>query len=252
MEDQFFDAIITDPPYSSGGLHRAERTQGAGDKYRRAIDILEPNFDGDQRDQRAWIMWCTLWLEECYRVSRRGAYVAICTDWRQLPALSDAIQGAGWTWGGIVPWDKGLGGARPQLGWLRQRCEFVLFARKGNFSDAADARRVDVTLDAMYCGRAPSVAGGRWHMTEKPVGLMAHLCGLVRPGGRVLDPFLGSGTTLVACRQLGLVGYGIEQEAQYCERIRERLAQVELLSHPSTSTPEPAPPTKEDPQSLLL
>ncbi len=197
-------------------------------------------------------MWCTLWLEECCRVTRNGGYLAACIDWRQVPALSDAIQGAGWTWGGIMPWDKGKGGVRPQLGWLQQRCEFVLIARKGAPSDASNARRTDKTLQSIYTEPPPRGNGGRWHMTEKPVGLMAHLCGLVRPGGRVLDPFLGSGTTLVACRQLGLVGYGIEQEAQYCERIRERLAQVELLSHPSPSTPEPAPPIEEDPQSLLL
>ena len=60
------------------------------------------------------------------------------------------------------------------------------------------------------------------HPTVKPVALMRYLVQLVTPpGGVVLDPFAGSGTTLVACAQLGVACIGIEKEAEYvtiCER----------------------------------
>lgn len=63
------------------------------------------------------------------------------------------------------------------------------------------------------------------HPTVKPVALMAWLASLLcPPGGTVLDPFLGSGTTLVACAQLGLNGIGIEREPEYCDIARARIA----------------------------
>lgn len=146
--------------------------------------------------------------------------------------------------GGVMMWDKTTAGARPQLGWLWQHSEFIVFGRKGNPSDAADARNTGVTLPAYFQERAPNAAGGRWHLTEKPVGLMRHLCMLVRDGGRVLDPFVGSGTTLEACRQLGLAGYGIELEADYCARIKDRLAQAELLTY--ARKPKAKPQAKQE------
>ena len=48
------------------------------------------------------------------------------------------------------------------------------------------------------------------HLTGKPVPLMRHLMTVLPPGSRVLDPFMGSGTTLVAARDLGHVAHGID------------------------------------------
>ena len=72
------------------------------------------------------------------------------------------------------------------------------------------------------------------HPTEKPVPLMAHIVRLsVRPGGHAVDPFMGSGTTGVACVQLGRKFTGIELERKYfdiaCERIARAQAQGTLL-----------------------
>lgn len=87
---QFFDAIITDPPYSSGGLHKGSRGKDPREKYRGSdAEILEPSFEGDQRDQRSWILWCSLWLEECYRVTRRGGYCALRIAERATPNPSN-------------------------------------------------------------------------------------------------------------------------------------------------------------------
>ncbi|WP_367174904.1 hypothetical protein [uncultured Desulfovibrio sp.] len=69
---------------------------------------------------------------ECWRVARAGAPLMVFTDWRQLPALTDAVQGAGWKWLGIVPWNKRS--ARPQIGRFRQQCEHVLCACKGSLT----------------------------------------------------------------------------------------------------------------------
>ena len=67
------------------------------------------------------------------------------------------------------------------------------------------------------------------HPTVKPLALMEYLCTLTKTptGGSVLDPFMGSGTTGVACRNTGREFIGIEKEAEYCRIARNRIRAVE-------------------------
>ena len=68
------------------------------------------------------------------------------------------------------------------------------------------------------------------HPTQKPVALMTWILSLRwTPPGTVLDPFMGSGTTLVAAKQLGRRAIGIEIEEKYCEIAIERLRQRSLF-----------------------
>lgn len=79
-----------------------------------------------------------------------------------------------------------------------------------------------------YCAKASKKDRGEGnnHPTVKPVALMEWLVTLVTPqGGVVLDPFAGSGTTLVACERLGFDSIGIEREAEYVEIIKRRLGE---------------------------
>jgi len=76
---------------------------------------------------------------------------------------------------------------------------------------------------------------GRLHPTEKPVGLMRKL--LQKTAGIVLDPFMGSGTTGVACVKLGRKFIGIELDPKYfdiaCKRIEEAYKQPDMFIEPS-------------------
>jgi site-specific DNA-methyltransferase (adenine-specific) len=66
------------------------------------------------------------------------------------------------------------------------------------------------------------------HPTVKPIKLMRYLCRLITPpGGTVLDPFAGSGTTLIAAVEEGFSVIGIEREPEYCEIIRKRMAELQ-------------------------
>jgi DNA modification methylase len=69
------------------------------------------------------------------------------------------------------------------------------------------------------------IANNQYHPTEKPLGLMRELCGKCNPQWRILDPFMGSGTTLRAAKDLGLKAIGIEIEEKYCEIAARRLEQ---------------------------
>jgi site-specific DNA-methyltransferase (adenine-specific) len=83
--------------------------------------------------------------------------------------------------------------------------------------------------NVFYCPKtAASEREGNTHATVKPVRLMRWLLKLVTPpGGTVLEPFLGSGSTLIAAHDLDLKMIGIEQEPKYCDIIRARWSAVE-------------------------
>lgn len=90
-----FDALITDPPYSSGGLHIGARTQTTDKKYTQGgVGTFgqRPDFEGDNRDQRSFLVWMSLWLQEAKRVLRPGAPVLLFSDWRQSPLMRDLVQ----------------------------------------------------------------------------------------------------------------------------------------------------------------
>lgn len=73
--------------------------------------------------------------------------------------------------------------------------------------------------------------GGGLHPTEKPGGILEPLIRYSAPtGGLILDPFAGSGSTLLTARTLGRRAVGIERSEQYCEKAAERLSMPDLFS----------------------
>jgi DNA modification methylase len=60
------------------------------------------------------------------------------------------------------------------------------------------------------------------HIAQKPVELLAQVMGVTKRGAIVYDPFLGSGTTLIAAEQLGRKCYGMEISPAYCDVIVKR------------------------------
>ena len=216
LEPGSFDAIITDPPYASGGLTNSERRRSTSSKYQFGDTIKKyPDFDNDCRDQRTHAMWSLRWLSESFRLTRQGGFLACFSDWRQLPTMSDAIQIAGWTWRGILTWDK-TEACRPIKGFFRNQTEFVLLATKGQMSPVAN-----VYLPG--CVRNYLPPAEKRHLTAKPVPLMVHLMRVLAPGSRILDPFAGSGSTLVAAREQGHHCLGIELSPSYAAITRDRL-----------------------------
>lgn len=110
----------------------------------------------------------------------------------------------------------------------------------GQDAACGDAVRSDTPGDSgsaarfFYSSKADAADRcGSKHPTVKPVDLMAYLCRLVtRPGGLVLDPFAGSGSTGMACLREGFDCILIEREAQYVADIHARLAHVEGADTP--------------------
>ena len=219
LSDASVDAVITDPPYSSGGMFRGDRQAASSTKYQDTGTQTEyPEIVGDNRDQRGYLAWCSLWLAESLRVAREGAVVVLFSDWRQLPTTTDALQAGGWMWRGIAAWCKPS--SRPQLGRIRQDAEFVVWGSKG----------------ALPLDRGCQVGPGHWlesaprereHMTEKPIGVMRDLVQLCERGGLVLDPFAGAATTGVAALLEGRRFLGLEVSPEYHAIAERRLRETE-------------------------
>ncbi len=212
------DAILTDPPYSSGGFTRGDRQEPVRKKYvQTGTKVRRPDFAGDGRDQRSFRYWCALWMAECLRVAKPGAPICVFTDWRQLPSTSDAIQAGGWVWRGIVVWDK-TEAARPHIGRFASQCEYVVWGSAGALPERAE---VGVLRGVI---REPVHPRDKHHLTGKPTAVMQALARVCVPGGIVLDPFAGSGTTGVGALLQGRRFVGIELAAEYAAIARERLA----------------------------
>lgn len=220
LDSASVDAVVTDPPYSSGGTFPGQRQRDPQEKYvQSGQKHVAPSFAGDTRDQRAHRYWCALWLSQCLRVAKPGSPIVVFTDWRQLPTTVDALQAGGWTWRGIVPWNK-TEGCRPRLGGFRTQCEYAVWGSKGAFPDRPHIGALPGLVTAY-----PKDPDKR-HIAGKPLAVMRALVSVCDPGGVVLDPFLGSGTTGVAALEERRRFVGVEIEPHWFDVGRERIAQA--------------------------
>lgn len=218
LQVESVDALITDPPYCSGGLSASERARDPVAKYEQSgTRNSRMSFAGDQKDQRSWTRWTAEWLRACYPLLRTGAPFAIFCDWRQLPALSDAVQMADLIWRGIAVWDKTTR-TRPVRGRPRNQAEYIVWGSKGPMSTDRQAAVLPGVHSEAVRQR------DKHHLTGKPVGVMRWLCGMCEPGGSILDPFAGSGSTGVAAVLDGYRFFGVERDPYYYDIADKRLA----------------------------
>lgn len=218
------DAVITDPPYrvSKGGF--ASNLQ------------LEGGFGGWMKDygNQGDIVYCAVefddWLPLTFAALGSSSQAYFMTNGRNLASMQNAAERSGFRLHTILVWDKRT--ALPNK-YYQNVTEFALFMFKGK------ARTINYPasknlITFFQKDESP-------HPTEKPVSLMVNwIENSSSHGQTVLDPFMGSGTTGVACVQLGRKFIGIEIEPKYfdiaCTRIEDALRQPDLfVKQPSKS-----------------
>lgn len=221
IPDGSVDMVLADPPYSSGGLFAGDRKASTRTKYCDSDysgAARFQDFSGDNMDQRSFTEFMRMALEKFRQKAKPESVAAMFVDWRNLPAMTDALQMAGWVWRGIVVWNKG--NARNIPGRFRQDCEFVVWGTNG-------PKQVDwspgfESLPGFYNVKSVSTSK-KHHQTEKPVELLENLLAISPDGGIVLDPFMGSGSTGVACVNTGRSFIGMELDPGYFETAKQRV-----------------------------
>jgi DNA modification methylase len=125
-----------------------------------------------------------------------------------------------WDIRAVLIWDKGehVGMGNLQIPWKPNYEEIYVLG--DGFKGRRDSSILKFNAIAGCVGRVTS----RLHPTEKPVDLLRYLLGKC-DAQTVLDPFMGSGTTLRAAKDLGLKAIGIEIEEKYAEIAAKRMAQ---------------------------
>lgn len=216
------DHVFSDPPYEARMqmLHaktRLRRTDGGPERkaltFDDVSDLRAPFLDAVKRLNRGWLLaFCNVegvgdWQNE---ILARGMKFKTTCIWNkpdatpklngQGPALSYECFTTTWCGSGHARWNGG--------------------GRRGVFTHPTNSRDREGT-----------------HPTEKPLSLMKEIVGLFsNPGEVILDPFMGSGTTGVACATLGRKFIGCELQEQYfdiaCRRIEASYNQPRLFEDP--------------------
>ena len=199
------DAVVTDPPY--GICHKSGG--GTGGKWN-SVRHHGVTIAGDDRPFDP-----APFLSLAVPVVMWGANF-----------FSDKLPGAGW-----LIWDK-----RPGI-------EDMVFNRSDAELAYFSGTKTVKTIRHLWHGICrDSEVGEHWHPTQKPVAVMQTCIGYLPKAQTILDPFMGSGTTGVACVKLGRKFIGIEIDPGYfdiaCERIRKAYSQPDMFIE--TSKPEPA------------
>ena len=221
MHGTSVDAVITDPPYCSGGALEAQKnTGGQGHRSERLTAGDVEWFAADNMTTGGLIWLVRAVLVESRRVMKPNRSAFVFTDWRMVPHLAPAMESSGLRYRNMIVWDKlsaGLGmGFKPAheiiLEYTNGSTEYAL-------KDGQNVIRVRRVTSAE-----------RDHACQKPLAVIAKLIDVaVPPGGTVLDPFMGAGSMLVAAKQRGRKAIGIELSEQHCESAARRCAQEMVL-----------------------
>jgi DNA modification methylase len=193
LPSETVDLVVTDPPY-----------------FVRYRDSMGPTIAND--DDPASVLGA---FTDVYRLLKPNTFCISFYGWNKVDAFFSAWRRAGFQPVGHLVWHKGYASS---TGFLRARHEQAYILAKGRPTKPADP--IDDVRPWKYTGNVR-------HPTEKDVSILQPLIeSFSQPGDLVLDPFAGSGSTLVAAAMARRCYLGIELERQYCEVARERLAQI--------------------------
>lgn len=212
------DAVMTDPPY--------EIKQKAGTSTLYGNRVMQFSFDVDGVTDDVVIPALLL------AFSMAKSFHVFC-DPEQFKSIAEAARSCGMT---PKPWAKQKLCAPPPMpgNWWPSAFELACFGYMPGayFGDKSGTRKNMMVYDSYRNGiRAGEKVD---HPTQKWLPMIEYLVQtIVPPGGSALDPFMGSGTTGVACSKMGRTFTGIERERKYfdiaCERITRAYAQPRLF-----------------------
>lgn len=199
--DLSVDAVVTDPPYK-----------------------LSQEY-GTSTDPDNLVAVASIWpvMRLAYEATRPGGLLVAFYDTRILPLAMRAIPDAGWRYLRALTLYRRWGQASVVSGWMSTSDFALVFHKPGAKPEFHGQVHHDTFVKAAPDGKA-------WdHPAQKPLELVRQIVERVTPpGGVVLDPYAGSGTTLEAARTSGRRAIGVELEKRHCETVAQRLGTIQL------------------------
>lgn len=226
--------------YKKGAQYKADRLLSGGTGKVKGVTIHNTNDlknveeDAEQyginyvsqtgasiKNDKSPFIW---FLYDAFRVLKsgeagRGGLICF-TRWDVEQTFIDAMKIAGFNVKSEVIWDKVYHGMGDTKAAFAPSHENIVFAVKGKYSFPGSRPKDLVTFPKINSSKMV-------HPTEKPVGLLANLISSVtKPGDLILDPFAGSGSTLVAAKKTGRRFIGIELDDDYFVTAQRRIEEV--------------------------
>lgn len=205
MPDKCVDLVLTDPPY--------------GMKYQSSRRTATEQFEEIEQDDD--LSWFEVFIKDLYRVMKDNTHAYLfCNDY-SLGVFRGQAKEAGFMVKRVLVWVKNNHTSGDLLGDYANKTEFILFLHKGR-RELLGKRETNV----LFFDRVTVLK----HPTEKPKEMMGYFINKSSlKGDLIFDPFMGSWTTAVACKQLGRNFIGAELSKEYCEIGEQRLRQQMLL-----------------------
>ena len=209
------DAVVTDPPYCSGAHESAKRSKRNGITPESIKERLV--IDSDSMGSLGFEWITRRWFLDIRKLVNNGGHILCFTDWRMYPQVSILLEAAGWRLNNMIVWDKGY----PGLGsGFRAQHEVVIAGSNGppdwhsyDYGNVIKSMRLTNTD----------------HPHQKPIDLLlAIIETCTQVGDTILDPFMGSGTTGMACVQTGRNFIGIEIDPTYYAIAEKRIKEAQM------------------------
>ena len=229
ISDGSIDMILTDCPYKivSGGCTKIPiKGETSGILTHRQTEKRTDWVD----DVRTGKMFkynsldFSDWLPIIFTKLKKDSHAYIMINSRNLSELQTKAEIAGFKFQNLLVWDKG--NVTPNR-WYMQGFECILMLRKG--------KAVNINnMGTSNLLKIKNIKGIKKHPTEKPIELMNIMIqNSTNERQIILDPFMGSGSTMIACQNLNRNGIGIELDKNYFaiaeKRIKENENQLKLF-----------------------
>ena len=218
IPDKSVDMILTDPPYNISQKNKIFRDYRSGKR----ADI---NFDYGEWDYNFDIL--PILIESKRILKEYGQWLIFCAE--QQIGMYRKWLGNNGHFKQLIIWEKLNPLPQFRKCGYRQATEIIMWAYKNKPKKIEQHFNFLKQEEMKNIFRFP-ICGGKErtkHPTQKPLGLITEL--LKRHSFKddiILDPFLGSGTTAVACKETGRDYIGIEKDKEYCEIARRRIRAI--------------------------